>query len=341
MTFLAVSAAVFVRTWRTATGAAAEAEARRQSARQLALTDSGLAAFLDSGARPLLRESAGRELAAVRAAVQRVDEAFARYEEGIDAFARDLTGWGTRFRLIWRKGVETAERKDEHSWTAALVQQKFAKHVVSAERLEQDVLEATRQFAWDLEAARNELFASLATRLEASSLPVQVRQSVMDGFAERFEERMREMLKSLPSQSLAIGAGSLTAGIAAEEAVRHLVRVVIAQAAARVAAGAAAGGGAAAAAATAGGAGGTAVAPGVGTAIGVAGGLIAGVVIDWWMTDRFEAKVREQCRTFLAATRDALVTGPDGMEALLTTEARRAADAWNGAVIGSLQAAAR
>jgi hypothetical protein len=315
LVFMAVAAIIFT-------------EVRRTANAPVAAEDSGIDAaarrvFLEETATPLLSAAHARDMAAADRARQQISEHFARYAEGIPKFASSLTGWGMRFRILYRKGVETAKRKPEHSWTAALVQEKFAEHVVSDARLEADITETMKQFAFDLEASRNELAASLEAGLRGSPLHARLPASQLTAFRSDLVERMNALLAAMPTQSVTIGTGSLAAGIAAEESVRLLIRTVLAQGAARAATTAAAAGGATATAAAAGAAGGTAVAPGVGTAIGIAGGFLAGAAVDWWMTDEFEDRISAQCRLFLEESKSALLTGPDGLEALISSELQR------------------
>lgn len=297
-----------------------------------------ISGFLESDARPTLVAARAKDLEAVDRAVKSLDACFDTYAGGVDRFTGELTGWGTRFRLIWRKSVETVKQHEIPEGTAKLVRDKFDANVVSDARLEADVLAVMRQFAFDIEANRNELLGTLKTRLAASDLPVQVRKVALGEFQSQFQQSLGKLLSGLPSNSMAVGVGSLTAGIVAEEAVRQLVRVVLTQAAARLAGGALASGGAAATAVAAGGTGGTVVAPGVGTAIGVVGGFVVGAVVDWWMTDKFEAQVKVEVLNFLRTTRNALVGGPQGIEALLKAQVDQSSSAWERAVTGSLQA---
>ncbi|HEX2747376.1 MAG TPA: hypothetical protein VHM91_05190 [Verrucomicrobiales bacterium] len=296
--------------------------------------------FLNNDAKQVLTEAEKKDMQAVQRALDSLRACFKTYSGGIDEFTDSLTSWGMRSKIIYRSTVETIEQKDEHSWTAALVREKFAEHVLSDKRLETDVMEIMKQFAYDMEANRNEMLASLETRLSAAHLPATVRELKLNGFREQTRGRIQELLKSLPGQSVTVGVSSITAGIFAEEAVRQLIRTVIAQAAARIAASAAVSGGTAAGAAATGGAGGTAVAPGIGTAIGVAGGLIVGAVVDWWMTDKFKEKVAEQCRQFLTSTHVALVTGDKGLEKLLLDHVTSLGNASREAVAVTLAGAA-
>jgi len=114
LVLMAVAAIIFTEVRRTASvPVAAEETGINAAARR---------AFLEQTATPLLSAAHARDMAAADRARQQINDHFARYAEGIPKFASSLTGWGMRFRILYRKGVETAKRKPEHSWTAALVQ---------------------------------------------------------------------------------------------------------------------------------------------------------------------------------------------------------------------------
>jgi hypothetical protein len=294
------------------------------------------AAFFSSTASPLLEAAHSRHAAALQRALDAIDTTFASYSDGAPKFANALTGWGLRFKILYRKGVESAERKPDHSWTAALVQEQFNLHVVSEQKLEADLRAILAQLSFDLEASRNELAASLDAALRTSDFPVSVKTDTLASFSSALSKDIPALLASMPNQSVAVGTGSLAAGFAAEEAVRNLIRVVMAQAAARIATSAAAAGGAAASASAAGAAGGTALAPGIGTIIGVAGGFIAGAAVDWWMTDAFEEKITAQTRSFLSQSKSALVEGDHGLASLLRSEISRHEAATTAALRSSL-----
>lgn len=335
---LAGSLGVGYGVWRVARPEAAHSAAEAAAAEALSRARA-LEAFVSSDASPLVEKAHQENLAAVKRATGSLDTCFSKYSEGAAPFAASLTGWGMRFTVLYRAGVETAQRKQEHSWTAQLVQGKFSEHVVSEPRLEADVMEVMKQFNYDLTASRNALMTDLEARLTEAKLPGTLKDQALGQFRAGFEIQVKQLLRNLPGQSVGIGIGSLAAGIVAQEAVQQMIRVVLAQAAARMATSAAASGGAAASAAAVGGAGGTLITPGVGTAIGLAGGFIAGAAVDWWMTAEFEQKIAGQCRSFLQATRDSLITGPQGLEALLVSEADRMHTAVQRAVIDSLRSA--
>lgn len=307
------------------------------SAAQRADLEKSLAQFFDKEARPLLEETRGKDLAAIAQVLNSLDTAFKRYETGVPKFASALTGWGTRFKIIYRKGVESVQRKEEHTWTQQLVQEKFSEHVMSDTNLEKDLIAILKQFNFDLEANRNEMLAGIQTKLAASHLPVKIQSLPLEIFKAEFAQNLTILLKSMPQQSVGIGVGSLAAGIAAEEAVRQIIRSIIAQLTVRIAASAAATGGAAGGAAAAGAAGGSVVAPGLGTVIGLAGGFLFGAVVDWWMTDAFEEKVGRQCKGFLDATKASLLEGEGGLKNMLVNQIEQSSRAYDRAVQSSIQ----
>jgi hypothetical protein len=280
-----------------------------------------LAQFYREGASPLLATAHAKNVAAEERARAAMDALFKKYEAGSPKFASALTGWGTRFKILYRSGVESVEGKDEKTWTQQVVQEKFDATIVSQTQLEADLTAITKQFAYELEANRNELLVGLETQLTAAELTAEL--AVMDHgpFRQQFDVKLQAMLAKMPSNSVKIGVGSLAAGIAAEEAVRQVVRVVVAQLATRLAATAVTAGGTAGAAAATGAGGGTVVAPGVGTAIGLVGGFLVGAVVDWKMTDKFEDKVEAQVNEFLLAMKTQLMTDPNGMLPMLQKQA--------------------
>jgi hypothetical protein len=337
---LAAAGAVFFQVKKTADPAPA-VKAADESDRQRSDSQRAINAFLTSQAKGLLDDTHRKDLSAVQRALDSLRANFKSYGEGIPEFTDALTGWGTRAKIVYRSSVETIERKDTHTWTASVVQGKFDEHILSDKKLEGDVLEVMKQFAYDLEANRNEMLVNLEVRLHEAELPATVKKVALDRFREQTRGRIKELLDRLPGQSVVVGVGGIAAGIAAEEAVRQLIRTIIAQAAARIATSAAVSGGAAAGAAATGGAGGTAIAPGVGTAIGLAGGLIVGAVVDWWMTDKFKEKVTAECRRFLSTTEVALVTGDKGLEKILLDHVTASRDACRDAVSRTLATASR
>ena len=327
---------VFYRVWNMATPATVAPVVDTSATERTELT-AKLTKFFDEDARPLLAKTRGQDLAAIATVLNSLDATFKRYAEGVPKFASDLTGWGTRTKILYRKAVETAEQKEQHTWTQELIKDKFSKHVMSDVALEKDLIEIMKQFNFDLEANRNQMLASLQTKLVAANLPVKVKDLELAEFKADFGDKLSALLKSMPQQSLSVGVGSITSGIVAEEAVRQIVRTIIAELAVRLASSAAAAGGAVGGAAAAGATGGSAIAPGVGTVIGLAGGFLVGALVDWWMTDEFEEKVTKQCHGFLDNTKASLLEGDGGLKKVLTQQIETCAAAYEKATQSSLQ----
>ena len=78
---------------------------------------------------------------------------------------------------------------------------------------------------------------------------------------------------------------------------------------------AAAAGGATLTTTTAGGAGGSVAGP-FGMAIGAGVGLVVGVLIDWWMTDSFKARLHEDLDEYLDKLKDGIIDGTGGKSGL-------------------------
>ncbi len=281
-----------------------------------------LAAFWEQTASPMLQETKQRDELALANAHTSLTELFKKYDLGVPKFADSITGWGIRFKILYRTSVESLEGKAEKTWTQQLVQEKFAQTIVSQPQLEKDLLAIGSQFAYELEANRNVLLSGLETELTAADLSAELSLGTTP-FREQFTLKLNNLLASMPGRTVKIGAGSLAAGIAAEEAVRQIIRVVVAQLATRLAATAVAAGGTAGAAAVTGAGGGTAVAPGVGTAVGLVGGFIVGAFVDWKMTDEFETKVEAQVREFLKQMQTHLESAPDGLLPTLRNQAEQ------------------
>ena len=59
--------------------------------------------------------------------------------------------------------------------------------------------------------------------------------------------------------------------------------------------------------------------------------------MDWWMTEEFEATVKQDVTAFLTQTRTTLISGPQGLEALLKTQVENTSAVWERSITGSFQ----
>ena len=91
-------------------------------------------------------------------------------------------------------------------------------------------------------------------------------------------------------------------------AARSVITGLLARFGTAAAVSAAAGGGATAGGAAAGAGGGTLAGP-IGTAVGFGVGLAVGLVIDWWMTEKFEAQMSQQMNRYIDSLRETILHG--------------------------------
>ena len=293
---------------------------------------------------PQLDRSLQRKREAADRAVAQLQRRLDGHRHGIPRFADDVTSWGTRFGVLGRMSKDAWRKwwKNDRNAAAAraYVHAKFRAHVMSERDLEAALQASVQQFASDLEADRNTLFADIRLPLQTSGAQLRIAD-------ERWEQLQRQILarggaiaESGATDSVVSGVASFAASFAGEEAARLAVRNILARVAPVIAARLATGSLAATGGAMAGGAGGGGATGSLGgpagTVIGVGVGLAVGAVIDWWMTDRFKHKLDEQCNHFIDQVRDLLVTGgkgQPGLRAVLDEAVRVSDDAQRKAIL--------
>jgi hypothetical protein len=273
---------------------------------------------------PRLDESLRRKRDASDRAIGQLRARLDGHRHGARQFADDVTSWGTRFGLLGRMSKD-AWRKwwkdDPNSARArAYVQAKFRAHVISERDLEASLEAAIGQFASDMEADRNALFADIRLPLQTAGAQLRVSDQRWEELQKQIMTRGGAIAEAGARDTLVTGLTSETvsgvAGWAAQRVVvQVLARVGPAVAAQVAASGAAAAGGAMAGGVGSGGAAGSIGGP-AGTVIGIGAGLVVGAAIDWWMTDRFKDKLIEQCNRFIDTVRDSLIDGAGGQPGL-------------------------
>jgi hypothetical protein len=273
-------------------------------------------AFLRNEIDPILADSAEQDLAAAERALATLHERFRGFHAGVEPFVEEVSGWGTRFGVLGRSIGDGWNHyiagEPDASAVKIYIEEKFHRHVVSEAALRGAVEESLVQFQEDLAANRNVMLARVRARLTASDVPVELRDADMAALSERFTRRSAELLDGMGGDILANGAAAFAGGAVAEEVARRLAIQIIARVATQMATSAAVSsattGGATAGGAVTGGATGSAVGP-VGTVIGLGVGLAVGIAVDWWMSERFEAKLAGQCDAFLTDVERELIDG--------------------------------
>jgi hypothetical protein len=265
---------------------------------------------------PLLAESAQRDLQAAERALATLHAHFQIFHAGIEPFVDEVGGWGTRFGVLGRTigdgWNQYVRGRPDPGAVRGYIEEKFHRNVIAEDRLQAAVEDTLVQFQEELVANRNVMLTQVQTRLAASDTPVELRGMNVEELKERFARRSARLLQDMGGDSLANGVASFAGGVVAEEVARRIAIQVIARVATQMASTAAvssaAAGSATAGGAAAGGAGGSAVGP-VGTVVGVGIGIAVGVAVDWWMSERFEAKLSAQCHAFLDHVERELIEG--------------------------------
>lgn len=290
---------------------------------------------------PFLADAERRNAAAVDRALADLQERFDGFRAGAPAFAQDMASWGTRLRILGRGGADwwiglTSGAPELSDRVRTFVGEKLQRHVLAPGALEDAVADAVATFALELESSQNGLWIEVSSRLRPSD--------GAPGAVPLDSARARDRAAALASAMTAshaqrtIGAGLAALGVSTAGSI--VAEQVAAASLARVGASLAAGAGAEALGAGATGAAGASVGAGAsggalagpaGVIIGVGVGLVAGVAIDWWMTERFEARLTEEVRAYLDRVEHELIEGSTGERAggglrVALLEAARAAN---------------
>lgn len=243
--------------------------------------------------------------AAAERALQRIDEMFSRYQRGVAPFAEDITSIGTRFGIMWRMPVDWWQKEER---VKTYVQEIFERHLFSKDQLENDLAAILSAFGEDLQANRNRLLTSARQALDLPEAPSLTIPHLAE-YQARVETMMLQFSQERAERSVYYGLATLvaseTAAVAATQIVLHVVANTASAAAAPTAAGSAS---STATAASTGGTVGMVGGP-AGIAIGVSVGLIIGIAVDWWMTDRFEARLTKDLTAYISKLRSSFIDG--------------------------------
>jgi len=270
--------------------------------------------FYSQKIEPLLKatERANRE--AADRAIVRIGEVFDKYRGGVKPFVEDITSIGTRFGIVTRMpGNWWYEDKRINAY----VQEKFERHLFSENQFHADLTKVLEAFKEDLRANENRLLASCKAAVEAGDLP----DMALPDY-KRYEEDVRSIILQFSGDraedSVYQGLATLVLSEVAAITVQQIVVRILVSVGTTAATSAAAGGGATAGGAAAGGGVGTLGGP-VGTAIGVGVGLVIGVIVDWWMTERFQAQLTTDLNDYIEKLRKGLLDGTEKDPGLRST----------------------
>jgi hypothetical protein len=253
-------------------------------------------------------------------------ERIAAHRRGIKPFTHEITTWATRFGVIGRYSEDVWNkmrgRPQNTAHVRAYVDEKFRRQILSEVSLRADVRAVLMQFDEDMAASRNRLYAELSLPLSRIRAALPSHDLTAERFRQNVDERAIVITRALPSDTVVAGLAALAGGWVATDAAQAITTRVVAQILAQVGTAMAAegieAGGATVGGAVAGGGTGTLGGP-AGTIIGVGVGLIVGAIVDWWLSDKFEQKVADQCTRFLDTVEQRLRDGTPGSAGLWST----------------------
>ena len=291
---------------------------------------------------PILAAYDARNKAAADRAVANMHERLNGRRSGIKPFIKDISTWKTRFGVMGRTITDTWKKVRKTEPNPQRVRQyvdaKFRHHVLSEPALEADVGAVLAQFREDLDASRNQLYADL--RLPLSKIKVTLVQTDgdFDEFLKGIHRRASDLTSEMATDSVTSGLTAFVSGVvageAAEIATRQVVASILSRVGGQLAARAVTAGGATVAGAAAGGGGGSLAGP-AGTVIGLGVGFAVGAAVDWWMSEKFEAKMTDQLNGFFDNVDNHLIKGTEqapGLERALHEAIKHGSDAQRAAL---------
>ncbi|WP_436716845.1 hypothetical protein U8335_06495 [Roseiconus lacunae] len=270
-----------------------------ESARRLAR-----AKFYEQQVEPLLGNIGQQNQAAAQRCLDRIKSALDDYHQGVDGFVNDMTSIRTRLGIIKRMPAGWWKNDDR---VQAYVQEKFQEHLFSADQLIDDVTDPLLQFRADIVANQNQLLSQVQASLSTADVP-ETQFEIGDQFFDDLSGPLSQYASSQGTTSVELMIGAFVIGEVGAFAAQSVMAGLLARFAPSIAIGSAAGA-SATVGATATGAGGGSLGGPVGTAVGFGVGLAVGLIIDWWMTDQFEAKLSKQMHAYLNELEHTLMIG--------------------------------
>ncbi|TWU08293.1 hypothetical protein [Stieleria varia] len=275
-------------------------------------TDTPLAArvyragFFDEYVQPEIARADQLNRESAERCLKRIDTLIDQYHRGVDPFVRDLTSLSTRFGIVRRMPGGWWNQDDR---VQTYVRDKFEQHLFSQETLLADVSAVLNEFKQEIDTNQRRMLVSIKAALSESDLPSVLTQEYPE-FFDGVSKSLQGYAADQGTSSVHNMVGAFVLGEAGAFAARSLLGGLLARFAPSAAV-AAASGATAAAGSSAAGAGSGSLGGPVGAVVGFGVGLAVGLVIDWWMTERFEAELSSQMHGYLDDLNRALISGPD------------------------------
>ncbi|MEO1618814.1 MAG: hypothetical protein AAFV88_23385 [Planctomycetota bacterium] len=262
------------------------------------------ARFFDEAIVPVIQATERENIAAAERCVARIHELLAGYHAGVNPFVGEMTSMRTRLGILkrmpgdWWKEDERVQR---------YVQDKFAKHLFTEEQLADDLSRVMLDLHHDIQANQNQMLVRVQVAMTSADLP-DVTLAAADEFFAPISKQLTRYSADQGMASVENMLGAFVLGEAGAFAARSIIAGLLSRFAPSAALSVAAGTSATVGASATGAGGGSLAGP-VGTVVGFGAGLVVGLVIDWWMTERFEAKLRQKMHVYLDDLGSALLHG--------------------------------
>ena len=262
------------------------------------------AAFFDQAVQPAIETADQRNREAVQRCIARLERTIESYRSGITPFVDDLTSLSTRFGIVKRMPKAwwySDQRIDDY------IAAKFSTYLFSEQQLTDDIVGVLVQFKQDIDANQKRMLVEVQASLRTADLP----DVKLASYQPFFEAVAKDLVSYSESRGLSSVANFAAVMVASEVGSQVFVRLatgLLSRFAVSAAVGAAAAGGASAGGSAAGAGVGTFGGP-VGTVVGFGVGLAVGLVIDWWMTERFEAQMTLEMNGYLDQVESAILDG--------------------------------
>ena len=271
----------------------------QQSARQVAR-----ARFYDTEVIPLIAKVDAENRAAADRCLRRIDRVLKGYHDGVELFVDDMTSISTRLGVLKRMpgGWWASDGRVE-----SYVKTKFEKHLFSEQQLVDDISGTLIQFRDDIDANQRRMLIQVQAALTTADLPG-VRLDHPKDFFQELSTQLGSYAADQGMTSVESMLGAFVLGEVGALAARSVVGGLLVRFAPSLAISSAAGA-SATVGATATGAGGGSFGGPVGAVVGFGAGLAVGLVIDWWMTERFEAELSGQLHLYLDDLQATLISG--------------------------------
>ena len=266
------------------------------------------ATFFDNHVEPRIAETDRLNRLAAQRCLDRITELIGRYQAGVPPFVEDLTSLSTRLGIVRRL---PGDWWNDDQRIEAYVQAKFQRHLFSEALLTRDVADILSGFRDEVDANQKRMLVAIQASLGTADLP-EIDLVHYEPFFRSVAEKLQTYSANQGTTSVYNGLTVLVTSEIGSYVAISVAGGLLARFGTTLASGATAGVGVTVGATATGAGGGTLAGP-VGTVVGFGVGLAVGLVIDWWMTEKFEAELNQQMSQYLDSLGESLLYGSDGL----------------------------